>query len=59
MHILLLDGAYKLELKMLGKALDIGEKIVPYRGVEMLPENFENEHKFVDDENLFQARHKK
>jgi len=43
MHILLLDGAYKLELKMLGKALDIGEKIVNKRGPETLPENFDNE----------------
>jgi len=53
MQILLLDGAYKLELKMLGKALDIGEKTFDKRGPEILPENFDREKKYVDDDNLF------
>lgn len=50
---MLLDGAYKLELKMLGKALDIGEKTFDKRGPETLPENFDKERKYVDDDNLF------
>jgi len=49
MQILLLDGAYKLELKMLGKALDIGEKTFDKRGPEILPENFESELKQIDE----------
>ncbi|EWS70940.1 flagellar associated protein, putative (macronuclear) [Tetrahymena thermophila SB210] len=59
MQILLFNGAYKLDLKMLGKALDISEKTITKRGPETLPENFENERKFLDEENLFQTRTKK
>ena len=37
---------------MLGKALDIGEKIVNKRGPETLPENFDNE-KLCFNEKIF------
>lgn len=54
-----MNGAYKLDLKMLGKALDIAGKTTTKRGPEILPENFEPETKFMDEENLFQPKVKR
>lgn len=53
MQILLMNGAYKIDIKMLGKALEMGEKTIKKRGPEILPEDFGVDPKFANEDNLF------
>jgi hypothetical protein len=38
---------------LIGKAREFGKKSTNLRGIESLPEDFQQERKFVNEENLF------
>lgn len=56
LNILLVNENYSIPIKMLGVANEIEEKTVKKRGPECLPDNFDEEKKYVDQDNLFQPK---
>lgn len=53
MKLSLVNGNYEIKLKLMGRAREIGPKINKTRGIECLPEDFESEKNFVNEDNLF------